>query len=205
MDLKTVRSHFDEEALEYDQSILRLVPHYHEQHEVILQLLPFDTASPLKALDLGCGTGVLSHVLLRAFPKASLVSLDLSANMIETAKRTLAAYRDRVTARQADFGKDEIGSGYDLVVSGLAIHHLDDPGKQDLYRRIFRALKPGGMFINREIVLGATRPASLDLVKRYRDAGADQAVLFVSAGTPEALPGFFERFAREIVEPARAL
>jgi tRNA (cmo5U34)-methyltransferase len=163
MDLETVRSHFDEEALEYDQSILRLVPHYHEQHEVILQLLPFDTASPLRMLDLGCGTGVLSHVLLRAFPNAQLVSLDLSAKMIETAKRNLAAFGDRLTARQADFGKEEIGSGYDLVVSGLAIHHLDDPGKQDLYRRILRALNPGGMFINREIVLGAT-PA---LTRRY--------------------------------------
>jgi tRNA (cmo5U34)-methyltransferase len=165
MDLNTVRAHFDEEALEYDQSILRLVPHYHEQHELILQLLPFDRQSPLQMLDLGCGTGVLSHVLLRTFPNAKLVSLDLAANMIETCKRNLAAFANRVTPKQGDFGKDDIGSGYDLVVSGLAIHHLDDAGKQDLYKRIFRSLNPGGIFINREIVLGSS-PA---LTKCYEE------------------------------------
>jgi len=116
-------------------------------------------------LDLGCGTGVLSHVLVRTFPNAILVAMDLADKMIETCKRNLAAYLDRVTAKQGDFGKEDFGSGYDLVVSGLAIHHLDDASKQDLYRRIFRALKPGGMFINREIVLGAS-PA---LTKWYEE------------------------------------
>jgi len=156
MDLNVVRSHFDEEAVDYDQSILRLVPHYHEQHEVMLQLLPFERTSPLNILDLGCGTGVLSRVMARAFPKATIVSLDLSANMVETCKRNLAVYPDRTVQRVADFGKDDIGSGFDLVVSGLAIHHLNDAGKQELYRKIFHALKPGGMFLNREIVIGST-------------------------------------------------
>jgi len=165
MDLNTVRAHFDEEALEYDRSILRLVPHYHEQHELIIQLLPFDRQTPLQMLDLGCGTGVLSHVLVRTFPNAKLVAMDLADKMIETSKRNLAAYLDRVTAKEGDFGKEDFGSGYDLVVSGLAIHHLNDASKQDLYRRIFRALKPGGMFINREIVLGAS-PA---LTKWYEE------------------------------------
>jgi tRNA (cmo5U34)-methyltransferase len=99
---------------------------------------------------------VLSRVLLGSFPNASVVSLDLSPNMVETCKRNLAAYSGRVEARRAHFGEDDIGSGYDLVVSGFAIHHLTDAGKQELYNKIFRALKSGGIFINRELVLGAT-------------------------------------------------
>lgn len=142
--------------MEYDSSILRLVPHYHEQHEIILQLLPFASDQPVRALDLGCGTGVLSHVILRAFPHARVVACDLAENMLQTAKGNLAKYADRVEFRRADFGSADLGSGYDLIVSGLAIHHLDDPGKQKLYQRLFSALNPGGMFLNREIVLGAT-------------------------------------------------
>jgi tRNA (cmo5U34)-methyltransferase len=161
-----VRTHFDEEALEYDRSILRLVPHYHEQHEVILELLPFDRQSTVRILDLGCGTGVLTYVLAGAYPGAKLTSLDLSANMVAICKRNLSAYLDRATQRVADFGKDDIGSGYDLVVSGLAIHHLDDAGKQELYKKVYRALNPGGMFINRELVHGAT-PALSKLYEEW--------------------------------------
>ncbi|HEY7555240.1 MAG TPA: methyltransferase domain-containing protein [Candidatus Binatia bacterium] len=169
MDLKLVRDHFEQEAMEYDSSILRLVPHYHEQHEIILQLLPFETELPLQILDLGCGTGVLSHVLLRAFPKAKVVACDLAANMLETTRKNLAAYHDRVELRQADFGKADLGSGYDLIVSGLAIHHLDDAGKRSLYHRLFNALKPAGMFLNREIVIGATPSLTKVYEQWWRD------------------------------------
>ncbi|MGE5306949.1 MAG: hypothetical protein ACM3TN_26895 [Alphaproteobacteria bacterium] len=39
MDVREVRDHFEEEALEYDKAILRIVPLYHEQHEIILRIL----------------------------------------------------------------------------------------------------------------------------------------------------------------------
>jgi tRNA (cmo5U34)-methyltransferase len=45
---------------------------------------------------------------------------------------------------------------FDAVISALAIHHLEDPDKEDLYRRIFAALRPGGMFVNAEQVAGPT-------------------------------------------------
>jgi tRNA (cmo5U34)-methyltransferase len=163
MDVKQVQDHFEEEALEYDKAILRIVPFYHEQHEIILQILPFEKQNPLQILDLGCGTGVLSHVLLRNFPRARLLAWDLASNMLETCKQNLASDLDRVTFRQGDFGSEDIGSGYDLVVSGFATHHLDDAGKQGLYRRIFRSLKPGGVFVNKELVRGV----SPELTQRY--------------------------------------
>lgn len=56
-----------------------------------------------------------------------------------------------------------------------------------------------------EIVVGATRPPSLDLVKQYRDAGARQAVLMVTGGSVEELPDWLARTADEIVGPAGEL
>jgi tRNA (cmo5U34)-methyltransferase len=163
MNVKQVQDHFEEEALEYDKAILRIVPFYHEQHEIILQILPFEKQNPLQILDLGCGTGVLSHVLLRNFPRARLLAWDLASNMLETCKQNLASALDRVSFRQGDFGNEDVGSGYDLVVSGFATHHLDDAGKQGLYKRIFSSLKPGGLFVNKEIVAGV----SPELTQRY--------------------------------------
>lgn len=164
MDLHRVRAHFDEEASAYDTQILRIVPQYREQGELILDVLPFNTSRPVRALDLGCGTGALAYLVLSAFPEATVVACDLSENMLAMCARRLARFAPRATFRQTDFGACDLGAGeFDLVVSGLAIHHLDGAGARALYQRIHRALRPGGMFVNRELVLGAT-PA---WTKRY--------------------------------------
>jgi tRNA (cmo5U34)-methyltransferase len=42
---------------------------------------------------------------------------------------------------------------FDLVVSCLAIHHLDAKGKRDLFRRIAAVLKPGGRFVLADVVV----------------------------------------------------
>jgi tRNA (cmo5U34)-methyltransferase len=157
MRLEDVRAHFDREAEAYDSQILRMVPQYREQGEILLQVLPFDADRPLRVIDLGCGTGVLSALVAAAFPLASVVACDLSANMLEVCRRRLAGFGTRASFWQADFSDCELGEArFDLVVSGLAIHHLEPLRAAALYKRIHRSLRPGGMFVNRELVLGAT-------------------------------------------------
>ena len=52
--------------------------------------------------------------------------------------------------------EDELPEGpFDLVVSALAVHHLDGSGKQDLFRRIAGAVRPGGRFVLGDVVLPA--------------------------------------------------
>jgi tRNA (cmo5U34)-methyltransferase len=62
MNLDNVRKHFEEEAFDYDGLIPRIIPKYHEQNETILAMIPFDGTRTVKALDLGCGTGILSYL-----------------------------------------------------------------------------------------------------------------------------------------------
>ena len=68
---------------------------------------------------------------------------------------------------------------WDAVVSALAIHHLDDPGKMALFARVRGAVRPGGIFVNAEQVAGPT--PWLDAVYRAhhersaRALGADDA------------------------------
>ena len=45
---------------------------------------------------------------------------------------------------------------FDLVVSVLAIHHLDGPGKAALFRRVAEVLSPGGRFVLGDAVIPAT-------------------------------------------------
>lgn len=156
MHSKKIRGRFEDTAFEYDDLILRLVPWYNEQNEIIVKLIPFDRLRRLKALDLGAGTGALSNVILKSFPRAYVVILDLAHNMVEECRLNLSAYKNRITLRRGNFGIDDIGHSYDIVVSGLSIHHLKDNEKMRLFGRIYRALNPGGVFYIREIVLGET-------------------------------------------------
>ena len=54
----------------------------------------------------------------------------------------------------ADYTSFEDSEPYDGVISSLSIHHFEDEAKQALYGRIFQLLKPGGVFVNADQVLG---------------------------------------------------
>ncbi|MGR3178534.1 MAG: class I SAM-dependent methyltransferase [Candidatus Anammoxibacter sp.] len=159
-----VRRRFEKTAFVYDGLIRRLVPWYNEQNEIIVDLVPFDKSEQVKVLDLGVGTGALSYSILKSFSKAQIVAFDLSCNMIKECRLNLAAFKDRITLRRGNFGHDSFGCGYDIVVSGLAIHHLKDDEKRKLFARIYGALNLGGVFLIREIVLGET----IHLTELYR-------------------------------------
>jgi tRNA (cmo5U34)-methyltransferase len=70
---------------------------------------------------------------------------------------------------------------YDAVVSALAIHHLSDRDKRDLFARVHGALAAGGAFVNAEQVAGPSE--SMERAYRSiwerdcRAAGASEADL----------------------------
>ncbi len=105
MTLDKVRRHFEEEAFHYDGLIPRIIPKYHEQNETIITLIPFDRSKVLKVLDLGCGTGILSYLVLSRFFKAQVVAFDLAENMLAVCARNLSAYKDRLTLMKGNLGR----------------------------------------------------------------------------------------------------
>jgi SAM-dependent methyltransferase len=92
-------------------------------------------------LDLGVGSGLTARRIAGALPDAELVGLDASEAMLAAAARTLDPDRTRLLRQRLE---DRLPAGpFDLVVSMLAVHHLDAPGKADLLRRIHGVLTPG--------------------------------------------------------------
>jgi tRNA (cmo5U34)-methyltransferase len=156
MNLERVKDHFEQDAPGYDQDIVKFIPYYREQNQAMMDLIPFDGSARIRALDLGTGTGVLADFILRRYPFAEVTVLDLAENMLTSARERLKIFEGRVIFQKGDFSKDDFGIGYDLVLSGLSIHHLGNPQKRELYRRIYLALNPGGIFLNRDMIRGAT-------------------------------------------------
>jgi tRNA (cmo5U34)-methyltransferase len=103
-----------------------------------------------RILDLGTGTGVTAKRVLDVHPHARFVGLDESAEMLAAARRVLPAEADLRVARL----QDPLPSGpFDLVVSALAVHHLDAAGKADLFRRVAQILTPAGRFVLGDVII----------------------------------------------------
>ncbi|GAB2685315.1 class I SAM-dependent methyltransferase [Nocardia thraciensis] len=103
-----------------------------------------------RILDLGTGTGVTANGVLQVHRGATLVGVDESAAMLAHARAALPLGTELHAARLQD---PLPGGSFDLVVSALAVHHLDGPGKADLFGRVARSLAPGGRFVLGDLVV----------------------------------------------------
>ena len=114
------------------------------------------TEKPLHILDLGCGTGLEIEMLLERVPNARITGFDLSHNMLDLLKKSYASQLPHITLVEASFLSRPFGTdAYDHIISAMSMHHVLKDTKRTLYRKIYTALKPGGMYIEGDSV---TRP-----------------------------------------------
>ncbi|KHE92698.1 MAG: hypothetical protein K8F52_08655 [Candidatus Scalindua rubra] len=63
MKQEQVKEHFAKQADEYEELMVKLVPQYLEQNQIIYSLLPNEDKN-YRVLDLGCGNGILSKCVI---------------------------------------------------------------------------------------------------------------------------------------------
>jgi len=150
------------------------------------RLLPA-SVTDMRVLDLGCGLGYLAREL-RARGCGPIIAIDLSERMLaEARERTNDAGIDYRRSSLEDFAAEP--EAFDLVVSTLALHYIDD--YPALVRRIARWLAPGGRLafsVEHPIftaagatdwVRDATGAVQHWPVDRYRDEGERRTRWFV--------------------------
>ena len=139
----------------------REIPHRALAESMLLAALP---AKVDRALDLGTGDGRLVSLLCSAHPDARAIGLDSSEPMLARARRRFA------TEAGVEFAPHDlrdplpVDGTFDAIVSGLAIHHLEDERKRSLFAEVRQLLAPGGVFANLDLVTAATP----ELHERFR-------------------------------------
>lgn len=94
-------------------------------------------------LDAGCGTGRLTAELLEALPGGKVVAIDLSQNMLTSARAHLAGdFRSRLHLVSCDLLHLPLKRAFDVVVSTAAFHWVLDHNQ--LFRNLHDVLVPGG-------------------------------------------------------------
>jgi len=156
------------------------------EHDDLLALLP--EVGGRRALDLGCGAGQLARHLA-TMGAAEVVGIDVSERMLALARAEWA--HPRVTYRRESVEEVAFPAArFDLVVSSLVLHYVDD--YRGLAARIGGWLAPGGVLVysTEHPIYTARLPGDgwvLDdagrrtrwALDRYADEGAREETWFV--------------------------
>ena len=142
-------------ARDYDRARRQLVPNFDDFYGAVFDSLTFEEDRPLRVLDLGAGTGLLSAMVAERFPNARITLTDISEEMLEVSRRRFSADPTCFDFRAMDYAGEEGWGEYEIIVSALSIHHLEDSDKRRIFRKAYESLLPGGAFINADQVLGA--------------------------------------------------
>jgi tRNA (cmo5U34)-methyltransferase len=131
----------------------REIPHRQTAEQMLLEALPPRVE---RFLDLGSGDGRMIAAVRSCHPEARAVGLDASEPMLARAAERFGA--DPLVELEArELGLPlPVEAPFDAVVSGLAIHHLEDERKRELFGEVRALLTPGGTFANLDLVSSAS-------------------------------------------------
>jgi len=194
---KQIENAFDKGATNYDWAALI----QRETAEKLINFTP-DTA-PTKILEIGCGTGFLTKLLVQKYPDSQITATDISGKMIEKCKSKLPF----IHFEKTDGETYEPTTKYDLIISNMTVQWFDNPvtgidrlkeflnpngsllfstlGDKSFYqwREILNDMNlsngllktPEYKYIIDEEIEQAIYPKGIDFIKNLKDIGANKS------------------------------
>ena len=147
--LEEMGAFFDARSDTYDEVHVGHIDGGMEGKRVTADYLPENCRT---LLDLGIGTGLELESIFQRFPALTVTGIDLSGEM-------LRLLREKYPGKHLDlhqmsyFDYDMGESRFDAALTVMTLHHYTHEVKTDLYRRILRSLKPGGIYIESDYMI----------------------------------------------------
>jgi SAM-dependent methyltransferase len=164
----------------WDQQQESFNPDRERRFSTMFDLTEAAVGRRFRALDLGCGPGSLTVRLLRRFPSARCVAVDYDPVALRVGEGALGTLGGRLRWVDAKLGRrgwvDELPyRRFDAALSTTALHWLTARDLRQLYRDLYRLLRPRGVFLNGDhLPWGAEDPrlsALAEAVRRVRFRG----------------------------------
>ncbi|MCR5847624.1 MAG: class I SAM-dependent methyltransferase [Lachnospiraceae bacterium] len=128
----------------YDEHMRTTIEGASDFYEYTASLLPKE--SNARILDLGCGTGLELEELFKINPEASVTGIDLSEAMLNKLKEKFPD--KKINLINNSYFDEPLGENvFDAAVSVESLHHFKADKKENLYRKLFEALKADGYFV----------------------------------------------------------
>lgn len=142
-----IKDQFNLVSKEYDSARRIFIPCFDSFYEKTTEFLAALNLNPKRILDLGAGTGLLDAFYIKYFPNAKYHLVDVADKMLEVAKKRFDSL-ENICFEVNDYAQNYRYKDFDMVISALSIHHLEDETKQTLFERIYENLLKGGVFVN---------------------------------------------------------
>ncbi|WP_096436852.1 malonyl-ACP O-methyltransferase BioC [Alteribacter populi] len=129
---------------QFNRSVQSYDDHAIIQRKMAERLLrDLETDEPIRILEVGCGTGILTKILQDRFPKAAITAIDIAEQMVEASKARVNV-SSQVTFLVGDAERIEWSTHepYDLIVSNAVFQWFKMPNHT--IANLKRALKPNG-------------------------------------------------------------
>ena len=142
--LETMSGFFDRRVDSYEDHMRPWRAYYRWLGELI-------PAQAETLLDLGCGTGLELDEIFRLHPDIRVTGIDLAPGMLA---RLREKHPERkLTLTVGDYLTVPLAPcAFDVAVAFETLHHFPPETKLGLFRRIFAALRPGGMLLDGDYI-----------------------------------------------------
>ncbi len=122
-------------------------------------------------LDVGCGAGNYSLMMLTKIPDLNCTLVDLSKPMLDRAYQRVIKETGNVTILQGDIRDIELEENqYDIILAGTVLHHLrDDKDWETTFGKLFRLLRLGGCLMISDLVAQDTEMLNDYIREKYGD------------------------------------
>ena len=162
----SIASEFDEFSKDYTNDMIKCVPFYSALISNFTENLPINF-NPKFILDLGCGNGNVTAQVLEKFPNAQYTLIDASEEMLNICKNRFEGYNiDYVASyfQDFDFGEHQ----YNFIVAGFSLHHCISEDKRNLFTKIYKSLKQGGIFSCSDLMIDRSSPSHAGLIAYWK-------------------------------------
>lgn len=123
-------------------------------------------------LDIGCGGGNYTLMMLSKIPNLTCSLVDLSAPMLDKAfERVSQATNSTVERVQGDIREVELKkNSFNIILAGAVLHHLrEDQDWETTFMKLYQLLKPGGCLMISDLITQDTELLNEYTWERYGD------------------------------------
>ena len=142
-----IENQFNLIAAEYDSNRRKFIPCFDDFYRNTTKFIVSNIDTPKRIIDLGAGTGLLTYYWYQQYPDSEYVLVDIADEMLSVARKRFEGIKN-ISYKVENYIHNLPDAFFDVVISALSIHHLEDEDKAKLFARIYNRLPDGGLFIN---------------------------------------------------------
>ncbi len=155
------RDSINERGEEWLNAFIRAM-HYRGKKQAPAQVSGIDLQNVDSVLDVGGGSGVFCMEFINRKPGLKAAVFDLP-NVVPISKKIVEeeGYSGRITHYTGDYTVDELPGGFDLVFLSAIIHSNSYETNEDLVRKCYQALNPGGKIVIQDWIMNDAKTEPL--------------------------------------------